>query len=106
MFIKSFLKGRKTIKHKTPHSENLIALKRIEGQVKGIQKMVEEGKYCIDIIVQIRASIGGLYSVSEKILTKHIEHCVVDAFRGKSKKDKDEKIQEITDVIHNLNKLR
>jgi DNA-binding FrmR family transcriptional regulator len=44
--------------------------------------------------------------VSEKILTKHIEHCVVDAFRGKSKKDKDEKIQEITDVIHNLNKLR
>ena len=93
------------MKHKTTHSENLIALKRIEGQVKGIQKMVEDGKYCIDIVVQIRASISGLYRVSEKILTKHIEHCVVDAFRGKSQKDKDPKIKEITDVVHNLNKL-
>jgi DNA-binding FrmR family transcriptional regulator len=94
------------MEHKTTHTEHLIALKRIEGQVKGIQKMVEEGKYCIDIVTQIRASISGLYRVSEKILTKHIEHCVVDAFEGTSKKDKDAKIREIEDVIHNLHKLR
>jgi DNA-binding FrmR family transcriptional regulator len=90
----------------TTHSENLIALKRIEGQVKGIQRMVEEEKYCIDIVTQINASISGLYRVSEKILTKHIEHCVVGAFKGKSKKDKDKKIKEIADVIRNLHKLR
>jgi DNA-binding FrmR family transcriptional regulator len=94
------------MEHKTTHTENLIALKRIEGQIKGIQKMVEEGKYCIDIVTQIRASISGLYRVSEKILTKHIEHCVVDAFQGTSRKEKDAKIREIGDVIHNLHKLR
>ncbi len=90
---------------KTTHTENLIALKRIEGQIKGIQKMVEEGKYCIDIVTQIRASISGLYRVGEKILTKHIENCVVDAFKGKSEKDKDIKIKEISDVIRSLHKL-
>jgi DNA-binding FrmR family transcriptional regulator len=94
------------MQRKTTHIENLVSLKRIEGQLRGIQKMVEEGKYCTDIVVQIHASISGLYRVSEKILTKHIEHCVVDAFRGKSKKDKDIKIKEITDVVHNLHKLR
>jgi DNA-binding FrmR family transcriptional regulator len=94
------------MKHKTTHSENVVALKRIEGQVKGIQRMVDEGKYCIDIVIQIHASISGLYRVSEKILNKHIEHCVVGAFRGKSKKDKDAKIKEISAVIHNLHKLR
>jgi DNA-binding FrmR family transcriptional regulator len=94
------------MKHKTTHTENLVALKRIEGQVKGIQGMIDEGKYCIDIVIQIHASISGLYRVSEKILTKHIEHCVDDAFRSKSKKNKDAKIKEIAAVVHNLHKLR
>jgi DNA-binding FrmR family transcriptional regulator len=94
------------MEHKTTHVENLVSLKRIEGQVRGIQKMVKEGKYCTDIVVQIHASISGLYRVSEKILTKHLEHCVVEAFRGKSKKDKDAKIKEIAEVIHNSHKLR
>lgn len=94
------------MKHATTHTENLIALRRIEGQVRGIQKMVEDGKYCIDIVLQIHASISGLYRVSEKIMTKHLEHCVVDAFEGKSRKDKDAKIKEIAGLVHNLHKLR
>ena len=94
------------MRHKTTHGENLVALRRIEGHVRGIQKMVEEGKYCVDIVVQIQAVVSSLYRVSEKIFAKHIESCVVSAFSGKSKKEKDEKIEEIISVIHNLHKLR
>lgn len=94
------------MRHKTTHQENLIALKRIEGQVKGVQKMIEEGKYCVDILNQIHAIINALYRVAEKIFTKHIEHCVVDAFRGKSEKERREKINEVAEVIKRLHRLR
>jgi len=91
--------------HKTTHTENLIALRRIEGQIKGIQKMVEEKKYCIDIVNQVHASINALRRVAEKILSKHMEHCVVDAMKGKSEQQKKEKIGEIIEVIKRLQKL-
>jgi len=91
--------------HKTTHSENLVALRRIEGQIKGLQKMIEEKKYCIDIATQIYASIGALRKVAEKVLTKHMEHCVVDALRGKSEQQKRQKIDEVIGVIKRLNKL-
>ncbi len=91
--------------HKTTHTENLIALRRIEGQIKGIQKMVEEKRYCIDIVNQVHASINALRRIAEKILSKHMEHCVVDAIRGKSEQQKKEKINEIIEVIKRLQKL-
>ena len=91
---------------KTRHDETLTALRRIEGHVKGIQKMVEEGKYCVDIVIQIHAVVSALYRVSEKIFAKHIESCVASAFRGKPKKEKDAKIEEIIHVVHNLHALR
>jgi len=90
---------------KTTHSTNLIALRRIEGQVKGIQRMIEDKKYCIDITNQIHASINALYRVAEKILSKHMESCVVDALKGKSETKKKQKIDEIMSVIKQLNKL-
>ncbi|MFH1995569.1 MAG: metal-sensitive transcriptional regulator [Candidatus Omnitrophota bacterium] len=93
------------MKHITTHKENLIALRRIEGQVKGVQRMVKEEKYCIDITIQIHAAIHALYRVSKRVLSKHIEHCVQDAFTGKSKKAKIEKINEILEVIKKLHKL-
>lgn len=91
--------------HSTTHEENLIALRRIEGQVKGLQKMIEEKKYCIDIATQIHACIGALSRVVENVLEKHMEHCVVDALRGRSEKDKQQKIKEIMQVIRRLHKL-
>lgn len=91
--------------HKTTHEENLVALKRIEGQIQGIQKMIGGKKYCIDIATQLYASVGALRRVAEKILAKHMEHCVVDALRGKSEKDKQQKISEIIGVIKRLHKL-
>lgn len=93
------------MRHKTIHKENLSSLKRIEGQVKGIQRMVEDGKYCIDIVNQIHAAVNALYRVSEKILAKHIEGCVVNAFKGRSSQDKSKKINELMSVIKRLHKL-
>lgn len=91
--------------HKTTHKESIVALRRIEGQVKGVQKMVEDGKYCIDIITQIHAATNALYRVSEKILAKHMEYCVVDALKGKSDANKQEKIDEIMKVVRKIHKM-
>ncbi len=93
------------MEHKTVHKENLNALRRAAGQINGVQRMVVDKKYCIDIIIQIHAAIHALHRVSDKIFIKHIEHCVKDAFLSKSKKEKIKKIEEMTKVIKNLHKL-
>jgi len=85
--------------HKTKHHENLNRLARIEGQVRGIGRMVEEDEYCIDIITQIQAVQSALSAVGRRILRKHIEHCLVEAVRRKSKTDADTKIEELMTVL-------
>ncbi len=92
------------MKQKTVHPEQLIALKRIEGQVKGIQKMIEEKRYCVDIITQIHSIIGALYRVENNIFKKHIEGCVVRSLKGKSDSDKEKKIDEIIELISRFRK--
>jgi len=94
------------VKQKTVHKENIVALKRIEGQIKGIQRMVNDEKYCIDIVTQLQAAINALYRVSEKIFFKHIGHCVYDAFRGESERGKLEKLEEVMHVIQKLHKSK
>ncbi len=63
-------------------------LKKIEGQIKGIQKMVDEERYCIDIINQITAVHNALDSVALKVMKRHIETCVTDAIRSADGKAK------------------
>ena len=87
------------MKQKTTHPEQLIPLKRIEGQVKGIQKMIDGGRYCVDIITQIHSIIGALYRVESNIFRKHLDGCVVNALKGKSGLEKDKKINEIIGLI-------
>lgn len=87
------------------HKSNIISLRRIEGQVKGIQRMVDEEKYCVDIVTQIHAAINSLHVVAEKILARHMEHCVVDAFKSKSDAEKGKKIQEMIKIFKRLRKL-
>ena len=89
----------------TTHEKELLSLRRIEGQVRGVQKMIDEKKYCVDIIIQLHAVINALYRVAEKIFARHLKHCVTDAFRGKSENDKLEKIDEIMDMVKRLHKL-
>ena len=82
------------------HEDNLVALRRIEGQVRGVQRMIEERKYCIDILNQICAVKGALGRVEEKILEKHFRNCVTAAALGSSEKEKQQKMDEIFKLIH------
>jgi DNA-binding FrmR family transcriptional regulator len=87
---------------KTTHHENVSRLARIEGQVKGVVRMIEEEEYCIDIITQIQAARSALQSVSKIILEKHIRHCVTDA--RNSPDEVDVKIEEIMTAVKRLSK--
>ena len=83
----------------TRHDENLARLARVEGQVRGIKRMVEEGAYCIDIVTQIQAAQSALGSIGRRVLHKHMDHCVADAMSGKSKKEAKVKIDELMAVM-------
>lgn len=96
-------KGYK-IRKNPSHETSLIALRRIEGQVRGVQKMIENREYCIDILTQIHAIKGALGRVEEKILEKHFQHCVTDAVKGSSEKEKQKKLDEILKLIHRTRK--
>lgn len=87
------------------HRSNLIALKRVEGQIRGIQKMIEEGQYCVDILVQIHAVMSALSSVKEKVLETHFERCVTHAMDEKSSLKKHQKLKEIMMLIKKFRKL-
>ena len=82
------------------HQDNIVALKRIEGQVRGVQRMIEDREYCIDILNQILAVKGALARVEEKILQKHFRHCVTTAVIGSSEKEKQQKLDEILKLIN------
>lgn len=89
---------------KTTHAEHLIALRRIEGQIKGIQKMIEQKRYCIDILTQMHSIIGALYRVENEILKKHIDGCVASALKGTSALEKQEKINEVVELVSKFRK--
>jgi DNA-binding FrmR family transcriptional regulator len=74
-------------------------LGRIEGQVRGLSKMVEEDRYCIDIVTQISAVRAALRRVEEEILKDHVSHCVERAISSGDKVDQRKKISELMDVI-------
>lgn len=83
----------------TPEKAVLLArLKRIEGQIRGIERMVEEDEYCIDILTQVSAADSALRSVSIKLLEQHVAHCVVGAPDG----EREEKVAEVTKTIARL----
>ena len=79
------------------HKEQVPSLKRIEGQIRGIQKMIDDQKYCVDILNQIKAVKNSITTVEGKILKKHLNECIKESF---SKKDScDEKIEEIVKLL-------
>ncbi|GAA4721220.1 metal-sensitive transcriptional regulator [Pedococcus ginsenosidimutans] len=90
--------------HPGYHSEkdsHLKRLRRVEGQVRGLQRMVEEDKYCIDILTQVSAATKALQSFSLELLEEHLSHCVVDAAR-KGGPEAQEKVREASDAIARL----
>lgn len=81
------------------HSGVLPRLKRIEGQISGIQKMIQEQRYCVDILVQFRAVMAALRTVEVGIFEKHLEHCLSSALHSHDQKQVDEKIKELTELL-------
>jgi len=79
----------------------LKRLRRIEGQARGLQRMVEEDQYCIDILTQVSAMTKALQSVSLGLLEDHMSHCLVDAAR-QGGPEGDAKIREASDAIARL----
>jgi len=74
-------------------------LNRIEGQVRGLAKMVDEDRYCIDIVTQISAVRSALRRVEEEILKDHVAHCVEHAIQSGDKADQRRKIAELMEVV-------
>ena len=98
------MKEQITMKANPSHQDNVISLKRIEGQIRGIQKMIEGRKYCIDILNQIRAVKAAIGRVEEKILEKHFQHCVTDAVTDGSEEDRQQKLDEVLKLIRQTRK--
>ena len=81
--------------------EHLTRLRKIEGQIRGLSRMVEDDKYCIDILTQVSAATKALQSFSIELLEEHLAHCVVEAAqRGGS--EAEEKVREASEAIARL----
>jgi len=74
-------------------------LQRIEGQVRGLSRMVEEDRYCIDIVTQISAVRAALRKVEEEVLRDHVAHCVEGAIASGNRADQRKKIAELMEVF-------
>lgn len=80
--------------------ELLTRLRRIEGQIRGLQRMLEEDRYCIDVLTQISSATRALQGVAVNLLDEHVRHCVRDAITEGA--DADDKVDEALEVIHRL----
>ena len=87
------------MKRVTTHEEQIVSLKRIEGQIRGIQKMISQKRYCIDIVTQLHSVVGAILRVEDNIFRRHLEGCVTQALEGKSEVEKGIKINEIMDLL-------
>lgn len=81
------------------HTEALKRLKNIEGHVRGIERMLEEDAYCIDVIRQIQAVQSALSKVSTQILEGHLNSCLITAVRGEDPDERERVLKEISDVF-------
>jgi len=83
----------------------LKRLKTIEGHVRGIEKMVDEGAYCVDIIRQIQAIQGALNKISAMILDDHLNSCVITAIRGEDMAERERVLKEISELFITATKV-
>ena len=77
----------------------LNRLNRIEGQVRGVARMIGDERYCIDVLTQIRAVRAALDKVEQETLSDHLQHCVAHAFHAGSEGDRQTKIDELLEVL-------
>jgi CsoR family transcriptional regulator, copper-sensing transcriptional repressor len=81
-------------------------LRRIEGQVRGLQKMVEEDRYCVDVLTQIGAASRALESLAAELLDQHVRHCVADAIASGDAKEAAAKSAELLEAVQRFTRTR
>ena len=84
--------------------EATTRLKKIEGQIRGIMKMIGDKRYCIDILSQTRAVVSGIRKVEDLIMQAHLHTCVSASMKSDNEQDKNQKILEIMDVLSKFRK--
>lgn len=92
--------GKRKERDEQEYKDLINRLKRIEGQVRGVEKMVEKDAYCVDILTQVSAITAALNSFNKELLSSHIRTCVAEDIRG----GKDETIDELVATLHRLMK--
>jgi DNA-binding FrmR family transcriptional regulator len=88
--------------HERTKGAVLTRLKRIEGQVGGLRRMVEEDRYCVEVLTQINAVRAALHKVEEQILRDHVSHCVADAFASGDVNDQRHKVDELIATLSRM----
>ena len=89
----------------TPHKEQLLKrLARVEGQVRGISRMIEDDRYCIDILTQLGAVSTALEAVALKVLEEHVQHCVAGALASGDPVAAEEKSRELLEAVQRFAK--
>jgi len=81
-------------------------LKKIQGQVAGVQRMVEEDRYCVDVLLQVAAARGALERVGQIVLRSHIETCVTGAVASKNEREIRKKLDELMDVVSRFSSIK
>jgi DNA-binding FrmR family transcriptional regulator len=90
-----------------PQKDALVKrLRRIEGQVRGIERMLEDDRYCIDVLTQISAVTTALESVAFKILDEHVNHCVTGALASGDEAEAAAKSKELLEAVHRFARTR
>jgi CsoR family transcriptional regulator, copper-sensing transcriptional repressor len=84
----------------------LNRLRRIEGQIRGLQRMVEEDAYCIDVLTQVAAAQTALEQVAVQVLDGHVRHCVADAVAGGDGAEATERLDELMAAVRRFAKVR
>ena len=81
------------------HREQIAGLKRIEGQIRGVQRMIEDERYCVDILHQLQAVEAAVKRIEGNILKKHLQGCVAEAIRTGSEREQDAKLDEMVHLL-------
>lgn len=81
------------------HSYILARLNKVQGQLGGIERMVQEKRYCVDILVQFRAAMAALRNIEVDVFKTHLQHCVTQAMNTKDPAEAQKKIDELTELL-------
>lgn len=92
-----------SVTHHPSHAKELPGINRVSGQIEGIKKMIEEQRYCPDILTQLRAIRSAINSIEASILETHLDACVTDVLNTKNKDETQKKITELKEIYRRFN---